>query len=239
MQRRQQPLGGTESTFPSHWLRTARLQHARPARRKLAKRGVEVPLEAPDRHASRTCEHVISCTSQAAEPQLRPKPAAPRPMRKSQTSSQRGPRRDETDGTIEREGGGKARERCASNDAARKYERNEDEMKSDYTESYEARTARIRKRGRATKKYERALRRSRSRTRARTAHDTNDISIVLDEGVRTSTPTKLQPHTGADCIRHERYHEATVVARRGSADEHSDEAAAAHGRGLHTITRRQ
>ena len=101
------------------------------------------------------------------------------------------------DGRNDSRGG--VRERCASNDAARKYERNENEMNSDYTESYEARKARIRK-GRATKEYERALRRSCSRTRARTAHDTNDISIVLDEGVRTSTPTKLQPHTGADCI---------------------------------------
>ena len=85
-----------------------------------------------------------------------------------------------------------------------------------------------------------------------------------DEGVRTSTPTKPQPHTGADCTRHERYLDSprrrganehsdeaaaahgrglhmtrTIsrgdrVARRGSADEHSDEAAAAHGRGLHT-----
>ena len=84
-------------------------------------------------------------------------------------------------------------------------------MKSDYTESYEARKARIRK-GRATKEYERALRRSRSRTQARTAHDTNDISIVLDEGVRTSTPTKLQPHTGADCTRRGRYEHERLIA---------------------------
>lgn len=80
-----------------------------------------------------------------------------------------------------------------------KYVRNENEMKSDYTESYEARTARIR-------------------------------NEVARRGSANEHSDEAAAAHGVDCTRHERI---TIVARRRGADEHPDEAAARTS-GLHT-----